>query len=259
MATRAKELLRRARVDDVHRVLGDAGWELRLVAQDGRDRRRSALAEGRHAREHLVEDAPERPDVAALVGQAVLELLRRQIRRRPDDLLRAREHVALTGFVPALRDPEVDQHHAALGSDEQIGRLEIAVDDPGVVRGDQRLGRLHRVLEGDVGGERPSLGEDALQIRAPQVIHRDPGRPLVLAGAVHAHHSRMVDGREGARLAHQATARGARHQLRGEHLEHHALAVFVAREIEDTHSALRQRAFDHERTDGGPRFDGESR
>lgn len=119
--------------------------------------------EGRHAREHLEEHAPEGPDVAALVGKTVLELLRRQVGRCPDDLARVRENVALTRLVAPLGDPEVDEHHAALGSDQQVGRLEIAMDDPGVVRCDQGLGRLHGVLQGDVGGEGPSLGEDALQ------------------------------------------------------------------------------------------------
>src|ERR1019366_4611636 len=81
-----------------------------------------AAAERRAADDHLVEDAAEGPHVASLVGETVLDLLWREVRRRADDLARAREHVAVAGLAPALRDAEVDEDDAPFGGHEQDGR-----------------------------------------------------------------------------------------------------------------------------------------
>ena len=100
--------------------------------------------EGRPARQQLVEQHPERIDVAAGVDveAAQLRLLRAHVRRRADELLERREH-RLVGepALRRLRDAEIDHlgHRLAiLESNEDVRGLDVTVDDPllvGVLEG----------------------------------------------------------------------------------------------------------------------------
>ena len=204
-------------------VTDDGRYERRkrgLVAKDGRRGGRAAAAERRSADHHLVEHAAERPDVAPLVGQPVLDLLGRQIRRSPDHLAGAGEHVAVAHVGAPLGDAEVHEDDPPVGRQEQVGGLEIPVDDPRPVRGDQRLGGLDRIADGGLRAHGASLGDDPLEIEAVHVVHGNPGHVLVLARAAHAHDARMIDDRQRARLAHQPHARRVRRDPRRDHLEH---------------------------------------
>ena len=72
----------------------------------------------------------------------------------PSDLARARDDVAVAGVPAPLGDAEVDEDDAPLGREEHVRRLEVAVDDPGVVRGDERLGRLRSRTAAAVSADR---------------------------------------------------------------------------------------------------------
>ena len=96
-------------------------------------------------RAELVEDRPQRVDVGALVDDLVAAgLLRRHVRDGPDHRAGARRRVHLVERLQ-LGDPEVE-HLQEIGpvlppADEQILRLEVAVDDPRGVRDLDPAGR----------------------------------------------------------------------------------------------------------------------
>ena len=119
-----------------------------------RDRIRR-LGRSRFADEQIVQNQPERIDVGALVDVDAFGLLRRHvfdgsddgpvdsgidIRRRhfevADDRVRPRHR--LTGrSAGRSSDAEIHDHRLVVGVEHDVGRLQIAVDDAGFVRGDK--------------------------------------------------------------------------------------------------------------------------
>jgi hypothetical protein len=111
---------RRLRVDDlVHQLL-----PVRLV-------------EGRAQGQQLVKGQPQGVDVAAGVALAG-EPLRRHVAQGADDVARVRQVVAVGG----LGEAEVGDPDDALGVQEQVARLDVAVQHPLPVRVRQRLRHL---------------------------------------------------------------------------------------------------------------------
>jgi hypothetical protein len=107
------------------------------------DRGHTAAAErrlaGRRERDHAApgEHIGRRADVP------VLELLRGHVRGRADDAVGERHHA-----VPRAGDTEVD-HAGAVGAQQHVGRLEVAVHDAGLVdRGERRRGGHGEAVEG---------------------------------------------------------------------------------------------------------------
>src|ERR671933_719251 len=85
-----------------------------------------AAAEGRLARQHLVEDDAQGVDVRALVEGVARGLLGRDVARRAVGDLR---RVGLLG-PDQLDDAEVCDLDAVAGRDHDVRGLEVAVDDP---------------------------------------------------------------------------------------------------------------------------------
>ena len=106
-----------------------------------------ALAIERHAaREHLVEDDAQGVQVRASVDRLALRLLGRQVRGRAEDGRGLGQRLAARG----AGDAEVHDLHVARGRDHDVAGLDVAVDDPALVReGEARgdgLGDLGRPL-----------------------------------------------------------------------------------------------------------------
>ena len=94
--------------------------------------------ERRLERQHLVERQAEAVDVAARVRLAD-EPLGGQVAQRADHVARARQLV-----IPLrLGQAEVGHPERPLDVQQQVGRLDVAMDDPVGVRVGQRLRRLH--------------------------------------------------------------------------------------------------------------------
>ena len=91
------------------------------------------------SRERLEEHAAERIDVGRRPDLAALELLRGAVVDRPDN-----EPLAPESRRPALcRDPEVRQEHAAVGAlDQDVGGLDVAMDDRALMDGVERRADL---------------------------------------------------------------------------------------------------------------------
>ena len=141
------------------------GIQIGIARQHGRHHVRHALAlERLAAGQHLVQHAAERKHVAAMIGGKSLRLFRRHVRRRAEDHACLRRHHAqrrgmrravragLTGpdgrlVRHRLREAEVGDFHLVVRRDLDVGRLQIAMDDPFFVRGFERLHDLMADLQ----------------------------------------------------------------------------------------------------------------
>jgi hypothetical protein len=89
---------------------------------------------------HPVENHPERVDVARRRGGLSRRLLRRHVRGRPDQRAGLGERV----HAGHSRDPEVRDLGSAFLVEEDVGRLEVAMDQAAVVRVRETGGDLAR-------------------------------------------------------------------------------------------------------------------
>ena len=106
-------------------------------------------AERAPRRQHLVEHAPERPDVRLLIDRLASRLLRAHVGGRPHHRPHARRQRRRPGLLRlGLREPEVEHLDAAAGGDLDVGGFQIAMDDALGVRGRERF----RDLAGDAHG-----------------------------------------------------------------------------------------------------------
>ena len=133
---------------------------------------------GQRAGEHLVRHHGERVDVAARIERLARELLRAHVRRRAEHhaLLRELGLVAIL-LAASLRDAEVEDLHevllpGALGEDDVV-RLEIAMDDPLAVRLGERAADLRDDLLDARGRDRAVLLEDVRDAPALHELHDD--------------------------------------------------------------------------------------
>ena len=138
-----------------------------------------ALEQAARGRE-LVEHRAEREDVAAPVKTLAQAQLGRHVRRfaeRPGVRVLAREG--------GLREPEVDELHAAVVSDQDVARRHIAMDEVEwlaigavmLVRVVQARGcrctDRHDLLDRDQRIDRVDLREHAAEVLAVDVLHRE--------------------------------------------------------------------------------------
>ncbi len=114
--------------------------------------------------EHLPQHDAERPDVGAPVDRLAAGLLGAHVGGgAEDDAGRGgvageggrERQVGALALLPRLGEPEVEHLDRAVGPDLDVGGLEIAVDDPGVVGGLERLGDLDRDGERLLDRDRP--------------------------------------------------------------------------------------------------------
>ena len=156
---------------DPGRCLARQGLPVGFVLHDGRDDVGERLAVERlFARQHLVQHAAECPDVAPLVHRFAARLFGTHVRRGPQQHPRHRpcvshrrrlRHIDGWGVVAqAFRQTEVENLHFSGRRDDDVGRLEIAVNDSFVVcrlKGIAGLnGEIHEF------GNRDRLAGDAL-------------------------------------------------------------------------------------------------
>ena len=123
---------------------------LRHVRDDQVAQRR--MRERRAGRHHFVQHAAERIKVGAKIQIGrIAALLGRHVERRPHQRPAARlVHLPGAKVAFQLRDAEVDDLHrfAGSGQDEHVLGLQVAVDDPGLVRRGQRVRNRARVSRG---------------------------------------------------------------------------------------------------------------
>ena len=150
------------------RHLGGQAFPRRVALHHRREHVGHRLpGEGPATREELEEERPEGPDVRPLVQAPAASLLGGHVARGPEDDSRLGARLrqgrrlrqvrgGARGRVPGigLRQAEVEHLHVAVGCELDVRRLEVAVDDPLLVRFLERFGDLPRDGQGHVDGNR---------------------------------------------------------------------------------------------------------
>ena len=170
---------------------GQIGWQLGAQGRC-RDRcfidhpvnngRQAVAIEGILPGEHFVQHGTQRKNIRASIYLASHCLFRRHVARRA-------EHLSDVGIVAVdeMGDPEIGQLDAsAPPGDDDVGGLDVAVDDVVLVRERQRLGHLRGGIEHQIQRHRALVHEIA-QGRAGKVFHGDIGQPIGLADVVDRH------------------------------------------------------------------------
>ena len=91
---------------------------------------------------------------------------------------------------------------------ENVRRLEILMDDPGIVQGGHAAAHLVEDADRLVDREHPALvlHEPVVQVVALDVLHRDVGRALVLAHVEHLHDVHVPHAGHRSRLGNETRA-----------------------------------------------------
>jgi hypothetical protein len=111
----------------------------RLLPQQGE---RSLRVERRTPGQHLVEDRAEREDIGERPDRLVGQLLGRDVAHRAHDRPRLRQAGAC--LVKAAGDAEVDEAGTAVGREQDVGRLDVPMDEAAIVCVLERIGDLRR-------------------------------------------------------------------------------------------------------------------
>jgi hypothetical protein len=82
--------------------------------------------------------------------------------------------------------------------EQDVGGLDVAVHEPGGVRGVEGRGDLHHDRRGLADAERPRAPQPRGEVLPADVAHDDVGHAVVLAGAVDRDDVRMLDRRRQA-------------------------------------------------------------
>ncbi len=225
-----------------HAVGGDHGGPAaeggRLFVQGRVQDLDDALAdEGGAARQHLEQDCSEGEQVGADVGPVAPDLFRRHVAGRPEERSSLRQAVAARRARQRRpRQAEVEDLDA-VGRQEDVRRLEVAVDDLAIV---ERLeGREHPDRDRNrlVDLHRPAP-EPLAQGLAVEQLHGDEDRAGVVADVEDLADRRMAHAGRHAGLTFEALPggriSGGRDRLDG----HRAAEALVAGGIHDAHAAL---------------------
>jgi hypothetical protein len=188
----------------------------------------------------LEQDAAERVDVRACVDVVALDLLRRDVVDSADHSRCAGSGDALTR---ALRQSEVGQVRVfciALPADQDVGGLDVPVDQPSRVRGVERVGDLAEQSHRPGGAERALLAEQPFQVALLDVAHRDVEGPVRLAGVVHGQDVRMLERGRDLGLREEAAPEAlVVREVRSNHLQGDlAPQSQVGRAVDSAHPAL---------------------
>ena len=254
-------LLRRGREEVKHEIV-EAGRRVDEDVGEARSGRRDEAGEdgdgGRAdvrgaAGDHLEERRAERVEIGPLVDLAfAARLLGGHVRRGADDRAGAGElRVAGGGDaeVDELRNERLgDLVHVGRRADEEdVRRLDVAVDDAGGVGGGERFGDLRG--DEERVGERQGRAAHALRdVFALEPFHRDVRHPLVeLPERDDAHDARVVQPREHAPLAGEARLFAGVDARDGDDLQRDGLiGDAIVRAVHDADAAAADLALDRE-------------
>ena len=171
-------------------------------------------------------------------------LLGAQVAHRADDLAGQRVLLARVQFaVEDAGGAEIDQPRAVSALDEDVRRLEVAVDNAMAVGDGQRLGHRHQHVEAALR-RHALLAAVLADVLAVDVLHHQVrGTILQRAGSTERDEGRVAQTREQAPLAAESrggTAAGAGqvHELDG----HQLAGLDLAAEVDDAHAAAAQLA-----------------
>ena len=163
------------------------------------DLHRAVPGEGNVGGQQFVQDDPRRIKVGGLVDGRPARLLRRQVLGGADDrpLLR---HLART----CAGDAEVRHLHDAFRVDDDVVRLDVAVDDAVAVRVPERGEDLTCIRNRDRDRARPPRPDELFERASLHVLHDDEVRAVRLTSVVDRDDVRMREPGGMRRLAAEA-------------------------------------------------------
>ena len=148
------------------------------------------------------------------------------------------------GVADRARNAEVG-HHRVAAAQQDVGRLDVAVDDAALVRIGQRLGDFARDLERVLDRQLGLALDPVPQGLAFHVRHDVVEQALGLARFVHRQDVRMGEPCGDLHFAEEAIGAERRGELRPHHLHRHAAMVLeVLGEVDRRHPAFAQDPLD---------------
>ena len=213
------------------------------------------LVERPLAGRHLVEHDPERVDVRARVNRLTTHLFGRHVRQRPSEF-GARLRLGLCGiggWVRQLRQAKVQHLHPALGCDDDVGGLEIAVHDAAFVRLLERRGHV-AAKRGDLLFRQRATGNELRQRVARDELHDQEVEPVAAVEIVNRGDVRVIQPGQRLRFASEpAPCRLVGQHARWQYFEGDvAIEVLVASAVDLAHAAFAQLGGDLIMTQGFP-------
>ncbi|MCO5166675.1 MAG: hypothetical protein M9894_09950 [Planctomycetes bacterium] len=202
-----------------------------LVLHPRRDLLDRLPAEGERARQRHVEHDPEGPHVGGggEGAQVARDLLGRHVDGRADQVALARERARR---VVEARQAEVGDPRLAVGADQHVRRLEVAVQDAARVRVVHGVGDPRQEVDGAV--ERQGAAVEQVLERGPgDEVHGEERDPLVDAVAVDGDDVPAREARQRAGLALEALARVGVVVADDEDLERHVAPALEVAGAED--------------------------
>ncbi len=211
---------------------------------------RRTLTEGGMTAQHLVQNAPRAVNIGSRVRGAAGHLFRRHIGGRAD-------HSAVGGagqglFVvsrlsdPAdpLRHPEVEDLETVAASHHEVGRFDVAVDDPESVCRRQRFSKLDAEIDDPLRGD-DTVAQELVEAFALHELRGKKQLRLVitlgygLTGFEQGGHTLVVDGRGESGLSKETVANLAiAGDVGSDELERYLpLEHVVARSVHHAHPA----------------------
>ena len=246
----------------------EARWErrvdlrevLRLCVKDGADGVGGRRALKRPpAGQHLVEHCAEREHIGALIDREAAQLLRRHVanrsehrsRRRASDRWRHRRERSRIDLL--LCQPKIEDFGSTGGGDEDVLGLEIAVDDPLLVRRREAMRKLQGIVDGLALLEavRERRGQAFAKGFTLEQLHHGECHVVRVPDVVNRQDVRMRDGRDGFGFPLEALAlQRVASERRRENLDgNRAIEPAVARLVDLAHAAGPDRRHDFVRTE----------
>ena len=215
----------------------------RLIQESVEDNRGRRAVKRPRPRHHFVQNHAERPQVAARIHCLAARLFRRHVGDRAHGRARLREHihghrVRIRRLCLVLGQAEVEHLGVTAFGHKNIGRLDIAMNDPFGVRRVQRVGHLD--AQRQRGRDIERLAADVLaKCFAVEQLHHQKWMARRLADVVNGANIGMIERRSGARLALETFPRSFRCKgLRQNFDGYVAMEPRVARLIHLAHAAF---------------------
>ena len=188
------------------------------------------------AGQHVEEHRAERVDVGAHADLLAADLL-------GGDVVHGAQQPAGAAVVEAAEphaEPEVGQVDVAPRVEQDVGGLDVAVDEAARVRGVERRGHLGDDRRRALGLEPAFAAQHGAQVLALDVAHDLEQHAVLLARVMDRDHVRMVERRGDLRLRHEAAAEGRVIRERGrDQLDGHVpVEREVGRPVDHAHASL---------------------